>query len=315
MAVSGDREEIRKGVASILREGHALVNLDNIEHPLGSPDLARAITQPEYADRLLGESRMLRLPTNLMWMATGNNLAFRGDLAVRALLCRLDAQAERPEEREFKIADLKLHIAQHRAELIAAALTILRAYHVAGRPGQGLPAWGGFDEWSALIRSGLVWVGEADPCRTRQHVIEDDPDRERSAALLANWHRAFGDRDIPVAEVVNRTESDCDLLQAVLAVAASKTDPRQPDTFRLSGWCRREKGKIVDGLSVLKAGGSARAGDWRVARAVTRSASSASSASISGQQGSMPPPTEVASDFERGNNLANVAELAPGVVV
>ncbi|MGD0127431.1 MAG: hypothetical protein ABSF46_18870 [Terriglobia bacterium] len=52
MAASSDREELRKAV-TVLREGHAIVNLDNVEHALHSPDLSRAITQSEYQDRLL----------------------------------------------------------------------------------------------------------------------------------------------------------------------------------------------------------------------------------------------------------------------
>lgn len=265
MAVSGDREEIRKGVASILREGHAVINLDNIEHPLGSPDLARAITQPEYADRLLGESRLLRLPTNTMWMATGNNLAFRGDLAVRALLCRLDARVERPEERQFSIADLKAHIARHRPALVAAALTILRAYHVAGRPDQHLPAWGGFDAWSGLVRSALVWAGGADCCKTRVHIIEDDPDREQTATLLRAWHDVFGERATQLGAVVESAAKAPDLLAAIIAVAASKNDPRQADARRLGWWCRENTGRIVGGLRLSRErGGNHSGAAWRV---------------------------------------------------
>lgn len=265
MAVSGDREEIRKGVASILREGHAMVNLDNIEHPLGSPDLARAITQPEYADRLLGESRLLRLPTNTMWMATGNNLAFRGDLAVRALLCRLDAQVERPEERSFAIADLKAHVARHRPELVTAALTVLRAYHVAGRPDQHLAAWGGFDDWSNLIRAALVWVGEADCGKTRQHVIEDDPDREQTGTLLQAWHAVFSERTVQLGAVAERAAKSPELMAAIIAVAASKNDPRQPDARRLGWWCRENAGKIVGGLRLTRERGASKNGSaWRV---------------------------------------------------
>ncbi len=180
MATSSEREEVRKAVATILREGHTIVNLDNIERPLESPDLARAITQIEYADRLLGESQMLRLPTNILWTATGTNLAFRGDLAVRALVCRIDAQVEHPEARTFRISDLKAHLAERRRELVVAGLTILRAFAAAGRPNQKLAPWGGFDEWSMTIRAPLVWLGMVDPCEGRQLVVEDDPDREQA---------------------------------------------------------------------------------------------------------------------------------------
>lgn len=309
MAVSGDREELRKAVAASLREGHAVINLDNVEFPLGSPDLSRAITEAEYGDRLLGETRNIRLPTNMLWTCTGNNLAFRGDLAVRVVMCRLDAEMERPEERHFAIADLPGYLVAHRPRLVQAALTILRAYHVAGRPAQDLAPWGGFEDWSRLIRSALVWLGEADPCATRQHVIADDPDRERTGTLFAAWNRAFAERAVPVAEVIERTAHDADLLQAVVAVAASKADPRQPDSHRLSGWCRREQRRIVDGLTVAKAGGPSRAGLWRVSRPAPR-ASSASSASFSGRQKADGGAGEPGTDSDGRENLANLAQVA-----
>jgi hypothetical protein len=264
MAVSGDREEIRKAVAAALREGHVIVNLDNIEHPLGSPDLSRAITQPEYQDRLLGETKMLRLPTNVLWTATGNNLAFRGDLAVRTLVCRLDARLERPEERSFKIADLKGYLSEHRRELVMAALAILRAYVLAREPDQRLKPWGGFDDWSRTIRAALVWIGMADPCATRQHVIEDDPDREQAAALLSAWHSVVGSDAVQIAHMVNMAAKTTELNAALLGVAAARNDGSHIDPRRLSWWCREWRDKVVGGLVLAKSKDYRKSATWQV---------------------------------------------------
>ena len=270
MAVSGDREEIRKAVAAALREGHSIVNLDNIEHPLGSPDLSRAITQPEYADRLLGETRILRLPTNLLWTATGNNLAFRGDLAVRALLCRLNAKLERPEERQFKVTDLKGYVAEHRRELVIAAITILRAYVVAGSPDQQLKPWGGFDEWSRVIRAPLVWLGMADPCATRQHVIEDNPDREQAAALITAWHSVFGGEAVQIAHVIVRAAPSPELTSALLAAGGDKNDGNRIDPRRVSWWCRAWRDRVVDGFSLVRGKDYGKSATWRVVQTPDR---------------------------------------------
>jgi hypothetical protein len=272
MAVSGEREEMRKAVLASLREGHSVINLDNVEHPLASPDLARAITQTEYADRLLGESRILRFSTNLLWTVTGNNLAFRGDLAVRALISRLDAGLERPEERKFKIADLKTYVVEHRGDLVTAALTILRAYVVAGRPHQALMPWGGFDEWSAAIRAPLVWLGAADPCGARQHVIEDDPDREQAAALLSAWYSAVGDKPIRTAELLERVPSTPDLASALRAVAPAKNDASQVDPRRVAWWCRQWRGRIVGGKRLEQGSNYGDRATWKVSAVSTVSA-------------------------------------------
>jgi hypothetical protein len=265
MAVSGEREEIRKAVASALREGHQIVNLDNVEHPLASPDLARAITQSEYADRALGENRLLRLPTNILWTATGNNLTFRGDLSSRVLLCRIDSGLERPEERNFRIPNLVEHLHGNRQRLIAAALTVLRAYHVAGRPSQKVIAWGGFEGWSRSIREPLVWVGLPDPCATRKYVVADDPDWEEAAAIFAAWHDGFKNKSATVKEAAVLAETDVALRDALSAVAVARHNDKL-DTRRIGHWLKRWENRIVVGLQLRRDGESHRAIRWRVVK-------------------------------------------------
>jgi putative DNA primase/helicase len=61
---------------------------------------------------------MLQLLTNILWTATGNNLSFLGDLRSRALISRIDAGVERPEERAFRIADLPGYLMANRERLV-----------------------------------------------------------------------------------------------------------------------------------------------------------------------------------------------------
>jgi putative DNA primase/helicase len=231
-----------------LREGHLIVNLDNIEGPLASPDLARAITQAQYGDRVLGESRQLRLSTNVLWTATGNNLTFRGDLTSRALLCRIDSGLERPEERTFRIPSLEAFLRESRKRLVAAALTILRAYQVAGRPRQSVPAWGGFGDWSASIREPLIWLGFPDPCATREHVIADDPEREEATAVFTAWYKAFPGKPMTVRELLEAAEADPELRNALIAVSREQKAADRPDAKKLGYWCRSWRFRVLDGL-------------------------------------------------------------------
>ena len=263
-AISGDREETRKMITSALREGHAIINLDNVEHPLTSPDLAKAITQPEYQDRALGSNRMLRLPTNVLWTATGNNLSFRGDLSSRALLCRIDAKVEAPESRTFHIQHLRRYLEHHREELVVAALTILRAYHVAGCPQQLVKPWGGFEDWSLSIRESLMWLGMADPCDSRSAVIEDDPEREETLTALRVLREKFGKNLFTTKRIIRRLKSSKLLRVTMEAVALGRN--RELDPRSLGWWLRKNHDRIIGGLrleSVGKASGSAR---WRIVK-------------------------------------------------
>ena len=81
-----------------------------------------------------------------------------------------------PEARQFDI-DLYTDVPKRRADLVKAALTIVRAYVVAGKPKQQLQPYGRFDEWSAFVRYPLVWCGLKDPCSSRLSI--EDEDRER----------------------------------------------------------------------------------------------------------------------------------------
>ena len=146
---------------------------------------------------------MLRLPTGVLWTATGKNLSFRGDLSSHALQCRIDARVESPEARTFQIPHLRTFIEHNRNDLVVAALTILRAYHIAGRPRQQVKPWGGFDEWSASIREPLIWLELADPCETRTVVLADDPEREESLAAVRALYKVFRDEEFTSKRIVH----------------------------------------------------------------------------------------------------------------
>jgi hypothetical protein len=259
-AVSSEEEELRKAFTSILREGHAVINLDNIEKPLRSPELCKIITQEKYGDRLLGENSIGSFPTNLLWLATGNNLSFRGDLSQRVLLCRIDAKVQDPEQRSFAIPDIKAHLIEHRVELVHAALTILRAYHVAGRPKQDCPVWGGFEDWSEQIREPLIWAGEADPFVTRKAAITEDPEMENAIAAMRELSRVFKDESFTSVEAANMASDetsaahhktqrvDPELHAAIAAVAGEKG--RNVDGIRLGYWFRKWKDRYAGGFQL-----------------------------------------------------------------
>ncbi|GLS30560.1 putative DNA primase/helicase [Mesorhizobium albiziae] len=182
--LSAPREEaeLQKHVGSVLMAGDAFITLDNIEYPLRSEFLCQVLTQGAVAVRVLGESRTLKLPTGSTFCATGNSLRFAGDLTRRVVLINLDARVERPEDRVFK-TDVTATAKTRRIELVSAALTVLRAFVV--QRGQRIaPPLGSFEDWSNLVRSALVWIGEADPLLNAGKVRDDDPERERTAAIL-----------------------------------------------------------------------------------------------------------------------------------
>ena len=143
----------------------------------------------------------------MTWFATGNNVSVLGDTACHICHIRLESPEERPEERsDFRRPNLLAWVGENRLKLLAAALTILRAYVVAGRPDMKLTAWGSFEGWSALVRSAVVWVGLDDPGETRM-ILQNSADlvADHFAVILAGWEQMDPDRHgLTAAEVIDR---------------------------------------------------------------------------------------------------------------
>lgn len=173
---SPDDNEQRKAITATAIEALPSVLLDNVDCLLGGSSLDAALTATTWTDRILGASKTTgELPLRTIWTATGNNLRFGSDLARRVLPIRLAPQIENPEEREdFEHDNLLEWVRCNRARLAVAALTILRAYVVAGGPVQPGGVWGSFEAWSSLVRGALVWAGQPDPLATRETAKADD---------------------------------------------------------------------------------------------------------------------------------------------
>jgi hypothetical protein len=200
MSQGGSPEEDRKRMLSVLLRGDSVTQIDNCELPIEGDAICAILTSPEWQERILGRTEMSRVPTNTTFLATGNNLTFRGDMSTRALMCKLLPKAERPEEREYSW-DARAETRDARPTLVAAALTIMRAYIVAGCPETQRKSFGRFEEWQEVIQDSLLWLGAPDPCKTRELVERNDPDRETFGRLILLWSKVFGRRPIRTRDV------------------------------------------------------------------------------------------------------------------
>lgn len=256
-----DAVEAGKRLDAMLLAGDSLISIDNIEAPIEGAALCQTLTQTVRRIRVLGLSKMVTVPCVSMVTATGNNLVLKGDVVRRVLLCRLDAQTERPELRDFD-QDLKAEASEYRRNLVADIITIMLAYHRAGCPDRGVPL-GGYEPWSRMVRQALCWVGEADPCRSMERTRGDDPSRQNFGWVLEAWHAAFGEVATTVAEAVTRADGDTALREALAAVCETRG---KLDNRGLGLWLRDNKDKRAGRLA-LRAGrpdGHKRTARWLV---------------------------------------------------
>lgn len=195
-----DDAEWGKRLTAFLKAASPITVFDNANGEIGDPALDRLITSDTWSDRQLGASEAPPLPNVTTWLATGNNLEPRGDTVRRVLVVRLEVMVERPQERTgFKRNLAGGYALEHRAALLGAALTLLRAYHCAGRPAQVLAPWT-FGSWGDLVRGALVWADCADPYETQRRAQLESNEPEHEAHDF--WLQVVGESDGSPAGIV-----------------------------------------------------------------------------------------------------------------
>ena len=258
IAQGQNEEEMEKRLGAMMIAGDAIISIDNCDYPLGGMLLCQALTQATVKVRRLGKSEIIELPCNASFFATGNNLVIEGDMTRRALHAMLDAGVERPETRKFDSNPIEVAKGR-RGEFVEAALTILRAYHVAGRPTEH-DALGSFADWSQLVRGALIWLGEADPCDTMEDVRKADPKLASLTTVITEWHKVFGKRPVRTRDIIDAAINKeqvapsewgfvyPDLREALLHVANANGNI---SSRGLGRWLAANKGRVVGGKRIV----------------------------------------------------------------
>lgn len=274
-----DNEEVRKFLFSIGLSGCESLLFDNIKTKLGGSALEMALTSGSIQARKLGGNEQAVVPWTTVTFATMNNGQWTSDMSRRAILARLDTPFERPERRTgFRHDPLLPYVRANRQRLLTAAMTVLSAYQVAGRPRVSMRSMGSFESWSAVVRAPIVWCGLPDPAVSQDVLLENgDPERDDLDALLTAWYQTFGERRVTGAAVLDH--------HALREVATDYADIRPADSAKrkLGAALSKAKGRIVNGLRLDS-------------EPRTKRKSSAGTIWFVHQVGSGQPPTEVSHD-------------------
>lgn len=265
-------EEWRKQITAKLSSGATMITVDNVEHPLYAPSLARALTARTWTDRVLGRSESITLAQRATWLATGNNIILRGDLPRRCYWVRLDAKKARPWKRGgFKHPDLLRWVSENRGALVGALLTIARAWFAAGKPkADGVPRLGSFESWAEIVGGMVEFAGIPGFLGNLEALYEkaDEAGAEWEEFLSA-WSKSCGESPVTVAELVEKIKMDDELRGAVPPDLAEVLDKGQGSFSRRLGKALSSRAGTrygEDELHVVKAGEKKRAVKWSVQR-------------------------------------------------
>ena len=276
-----DEEELEKVIAGYAVAGARIINLDNVARAFGGAALDKVITATDSVDvRVLGRTGQLKLPWRALVMASGNNIQCRGDMLPRVLAPRLESPLENPETRPstaFKHYPLLQWVSAERPRLVAAALTILRAWIVAGRPGAAEHPWGGFEEWAALIPPALIWVGAPDPMGARRGLAGDeDPKRIAEGALVGEWHRLCEEhgagKGLTVSEAIahiypapgpDKPPDGWDALREAIGELTGARNGYPPGSRQVGEALRQIKARPIDGRKLVAEVAARKVARWR----------------------------------------------------
>jgi putative DNA primase/helicase len=259
--VSNDNEENRKNMLAIGLAADSIILFDNVKGLFKNQPLEQILTGGVFKDRALGTNTSKEVPVHTLFCMTSNNALLEEDFITRSLLCRLEPADEHPEQRTgFKYEHIEAHTLEHRGAYLTAALTILRAYVVAGRPNVQRCA-NRYTDWSDVVQAALVWAGGADPMATQED-LRDNASEDKSALeeMLAAWRVLFDDSKVKVRDVTNRiTLPGGERLQKPLRTLCDLKDAEALTGERIGKTLKKHRGRIAGGfklvLSDLKAGG------------------------------------------------------------
>jgi hypothetical protein len=269
---SGADEENRKVIGSAFRTGRELFVFDEA-HVLEGAAMARALTAATYTDRILGVSTMAEFPNNVTWVSLGNNVQINGDMSRRVYVIRLAPEGANPQDRSvdsFRHPDLKGWTAEHRAELVAAGLTLVRAWFAAGKPSAAVGRrFGSFEAWGGMVGGVLEVAGvEGFLGNLQEWRSESDYDTRHWVEHFEWLAGSFAEgAEFTVAEVHSRMRR----------AGAEAVHPPRLEDHETSGYGRelgkaygKVKGRSYDGFRLLQVARSRQNGNrWTLERPET----------------------------------------------
>lgn len=213
-----------------------------------SPTVASALTSEWYKSRILGLSKFVSAPNNVVWVISGNNPTFSPEIRRRIVSIRLDAQCEDPKARPGFSKPLPADAPANRGRMIHDACTVIAYWLSIGRPGpdaDDVPPIGSFSAWR-FVMGGILGAVGVPGFLGNLHAVDaadDNPEQALAAAVYRVVLKQYG---------VDKAFS-AKQLEPLLDVAGLMTEllpPHTRDEFRttaLGQWLTAHRNRVYDG--------------------------------------------------------------------
>ena len=252
-----DDDELRKRLTSQLKEGRAVILLDNV-NDLSSGTLAAALTALTWDDRVLGKTEMLSLAVRCAWVTTANNPTMSTEIARRCVRIRLDPKRDRPWQREgFRHPNLRGWVTDHRGELVWAALTLVQAWLSASRPDTTAKPLGSYERWTSIIGGILEHAGMPGFLSNLNEFYEAaDLEGAMWRQFVAAWWEKHAENQVGTAELFPLAQDT-----EIFDLGKGGERSQRSSFGRLLA---RQRDRVIGDYRIIQAGKSQRLSKWRL---------------------------------------------------
>ena len=143
----------------------------------------------------------------------------------------------RPYERAgFRFEDLKVWVKDHRGELLAALLTMARAWYAAGcPPPQSIAAhMGSFEQWTRTV-GGILEYSGVQGFLGNQHTLYEQADEETPQweTFLRTWHKVYVEEPMSTSQLLGQINLESSALCGVLPDTLADALESKKGSFRI----------------------------------------------------------------------------------
>ncbi len=259
--------EIEKNITTAFLESRPVVFFDN--WPTGkkfaSASVASALTRSRYMSRVLGASKFVSVPNNVVWLLSANNPEFSPEIRRRVVSIRMDAMMPDPKARSGFRYTLPADALENRGQMIHDACTVIAYWLSVGRPGPDgdVPAIGGFKAWR-YVMGGILGAVRVPGFLSNLHAAEpEDESFSTEAAAFALITEKVGIRETFTAQ---------SLLSLLDTAAPDLADEMIPEYTReasraraVGAWLATHKDRVNDGHALRQLSRSASGHRWQLA--------------------------------------------------
>lgn len=233
-------EETEKRLAAAVLSGAPCLLLDNLQRTLASSTLESGLTEGVATIRPFGRLTDTTVPCSALALITANNAALRPDMLRRTLPVRIVVDTEAPELRRFGF-DPYEEAKRDRSAIVAAALTVARAWWLARDTGEGRrireTTLGSFEAWADLVAGAVAWLSGVNPVSLIEERKAEDPRKGDERALVAALYGTFGGGEWKAGEAAGKVDP-----QTWAGVVRFKGE--KPTGREIGGWLRARRDRV-----------------------------------------------------------------------